>query len=272
MKQAIFYIILFTSLITFGCSSKQDMKTGASENQSGNSIGKIKNNSYEKEEISLKASDGIRLSADYYSGEGKKDQLQPLVVLIHQFRQSKEQWDAGFIESLISAGYKVIAYDIRGHGNSEKVNYDLTDLLSDPEKAPKDLEGIFNWAKEQKGIDSQKIAVIGTSIGGNLACYAKFNLGAKTVIAISNGADGFEKLNGIDPRMMGRVLVRIADVLIITGSRDGDHEKDAKYIMDNYIADPKELNVIDSEKHGIYLLREHPELNAYIINWLKKYL
>jgi esterase/lipase len=272
MKQVIFYIILFTALITFGCSSKQDTKTGASVNSTDKNTEKIQKKSFVKDEISLQASDGFKLSADYYYTEGRKEESQPLVVLIHQFRQNKEQWSSDFIDSLITAGYKVLAYDIRGHGNSAEVNYDLTDLLSDPEKAPRDVYGVFKWLKEQKGIDSSRIAVIGTSIGGNLACYAKYNLGAKTVIAISNGAAGFEKLNGIDPRMMGKVLVRVTNILIITGSKDGEHEKDAKYLMDNYIGDPKELILIDSDKHGIYLMREHPEIDTSIFDWLKKYL
>lgn len=272
MKQAIFYIILFIAVISLGCSSKQDTKTGASVNSTEKSTEKNLKKNVVKDEISLKASDGVQLSADYYYSESSKETAQPLVVLIHQFRQSKSQWSEDFIDSLITAGYKVLAYDIRGHGNSEKGNYDLAELLSDPDKAPKDIEGIFKWAKEQKGIDSSRIAVIGTSIGGNLACFAKYNLGAKTIIAVSNGADGFEKLNGIDPRMMGRVIVRITNVLFITGSKDGEHEKDARYLMDNYIGDPKELTVIDSDKHGIFLIREHPAINSEILNWLKKYL
>lgn len=272
LKKTIFYIILFTAVVTFGCSSKQDTKTGASLNSTGNSTEKTQKQNFVKDEISLLASDGVQLSADYCYSEGKKEEAQPLVVLIHQFRQNKEQWSSNFIDSLILAGYKVLAYDIRGHGSSAKVNYELTDLLTDPDKAPKDIEGIFNWAKEQKGIDSSRIAVIGTSIGGNVACYAKFNLGAKTVIAVSNGAAGFEKLNNIDPRMMGRLLVRITNVLIITGTKDGEHEKDAKYLMDNYIGSPKEVVIIDSDKHGIFLIREHPEIDTHILNWLKKYL
>lgn len=272
MNKSIFYIILFTAVITFGCSSKQETKTSASVNSTNKSTEETLKNNIVKDEISLLAADGVRLSADYYYEEGKKEESQPLIVLIHQFRQSKEQWGEDFIDLLISEGYKVLAYDIRGHGNSAKVDYDLIELLSDPDKAPKDTDGVFKWAKEQKGIDKDRIGVIGTSIGGNLACYAKFNLGAKTVIAISNGSSGFEKLNGIDPRMMGKLIVRITDVLIITGSKDGNHEKDAIYLMDNYIADPKELLIIDSDKHGIFMIREHPEIETAILNWLKKYL
>ncbi len=272
MKQAISYIILFTTVVALGCSSKQDTKTGSSVNSTSRSTDTTEDRITVKDEVSFQASDDVQLSAYYYYAEGKKEEAEPLVVLIHQFRESKDQWGSDFIDELISAGFKVLAYDIRGHGNSAKVDYDLTELLWDPELAPKDVDGAFAWAREQKGVDSARIAAVGTSIGGNLACYAKFSLEAKTVVAISNSAQGFEMLNGIDPRMMGKLIVRITDVLIITGSKDRNHEKDAHYIMDTYVADPKELVVIDSDKHGIYLMAEHPEVNTHILIWLKKYL
>ncbi|MGH2575357.1 MAG: alpha/beta hydrolase family protein, partial [Ignavibacteria bacterium] len=166
----------------------------------------------------------------------------------------------------------VFPYDIRGHGNSSKVNYELSKLLSDPDEAPKDLKAIFSWAKTQKGIDTSRISVIGTSIGGNLACYGKYFLGAKTIIGISNGRKGFESFIGIDERMMGRVFPRISSVLLICGSKDGNHEADHKYIMDNFVDEPKELKVYDSEKHGKYLLEEYPEIYTNLLNWLQKYL
>jgi esterase/lipase len=259
-------------LLSPGCSSKQETNKSASVKSTGNSTENTLKQGNTKDEITITTSDDVKLSADYYYSSGTKETAQPLVVLIHQFNQSKKQWAESFMDSLISFGYKVLAYDIRGHGESDKVSYDLTELLVDPEKAPKDIEAVFKWAKEQRGVDTSNIAAIGTSIGGNLACYAKYYLGAKTIISISSSADGFYKFMGIDPRMMGRVFLRISHVLFITGKRDGSHEIDANEIMNNYIMDPKELDVIDSDKHGIFLIREHPEINFLINGWLKKYL
>jgi esterase/lipase len=272
MKQSFFYIILFLFLLSPGCSSKQETNKSASVKSSDNGTEKTQLQNNAKDEITITTSDDVKLSADYYYISGTKETQQPLVVLIHQFNQNKKQWAEGFIDSLVSSGYKVLAYDIRGHGESDKVSYDLTELLVDPDKAPKDIEAVFNWAKAQKGVDTSNIAAIGTSIGGNLACYAKYYLGAKTIISVSSSAEGFYKFMGIDPRMMGRVFTRISHVLFITGKRDGDHEKDANEIMYDYVMDPKELDVIDSDKHGIFLIREHTEINSLIYGWLKKYL
>jgi dienelactone hydrolase len=192
--------------------------------------------------------------------------------LIHQFNQSKEQWKSDFIDSLIFNGYKVIAYDIRGHGKSSKVNYDLTKLLTDPNEAPADMDAVFGWTKKEKGIDTSRIGTMGTSIGGNLAVYARLKLGAKTSIAVSNGKEGFEAFTGMDERMMSRMFPRITSVFMICGSKDGQHEQDAKFIMENFLDNPKELKVFDSDKHGKFLIEENPEINTLVINWFKKYL
>lgn len=272
MKHVIYYIMLISFALALGCSSNQEKNTSESDKSFDNGKNPKKSVSFVKDEITISTPDNVSLSADYYYGSGNKETLQPFIILIHQFTLSEEQWDESFIDSLTGAGFKVLAYDIRGHGESDKVNYKLTDLLTDQEKAPKDIDGVFNWMVKQKGIDSTKIGIIGTSIGGNLGIYAKYNYNVKVVIDVSGSADGYEKLSGIDPRMMARPLPRLWNVFFICGNKDGNSEKDAKYLMDNYIMEPMELKVYDSDKHGIFLIRENPEIYTLALNWFKKYL
>lgn len=269
MNKLIFIIIIVCSFIFQDCASRQTDKTGASNKDPEKKQVKIV---VQKDEITINTADSKQLSANYFYDKDKKDSIQPIIVLIHQFNQSKEQWKADFIDSLVFNGYKVIAYDIRGHGKSSKVNYDLTKLLSDPNEAPSDMDAVFGWIKKEKGIDTLKIGTMGTSIGGNLAIYARLKLGAKTSIAVSNGKDGFEAFTGMDERMMSRMFPRITSVFMICGSKDGQHEQDAKFIMENFLDNPKELKVFDSDKHGKFLIEENPEINTLAINWFKKYL
>jgi dienelactone hydrolase len=155
-----------------------------------------------KENIFIKTEDNINLSANYFYKNNKKEIKEPLVILIHQFRSVKEQWSSEYTGKLIKEGFKVLAYDIRGHGESDNVNVELRQLLSDGSQAPKDIDAVFLWAYGKKGIDSAKIGIIGTSIGASLGIYAKVRKGAGSVVAVSGGKGTFEAFTGYDDRMM----------------------------------------------------------------------
>lgn len=268
MYKKLSVLFLLTFLIV-SCSSKQDTKkeTAGSKKQGENKL------LAGKDEITINTDDGKSLSAYFWYNDGQKETKQPLVILVHQFKQDKDQWPVFFTDSLLKNNYKVLAYDIRGHGKSSKVDYELSNLLSDANEAPADMRAVVKWARQQKGIDSTRIAAVGTSIGGNLACFAKFVLATKVAVAISNSKSTFELFIGYDERMMGmRVMPRAANVLLICGSKDGEHEKDQKFIYDNFLVDPRDAKVYDSDKHGKFLLEEHPEIYSLILDWLRKYL
>ena len=59
--------------------------------------------------------DGVRIAYEV-TGEGKP------IVLIHGFASSREQnWrSTGWIDRLAAAGFRVVSFDCRGHGKSEK--------------------------------------------------------------------------------------------------------------------------------------------------------
>ncbi|MGC9953220.1 MAG: alpha/beta hydrolase [Rhizomicrobium sp.] len=59
--------------------------------------------------------DGVRIAYDI-TGEGKP------IVLIHGFASSREQnWrSTGWIDRLAAEGFRVVAFDCRGHGKSDK--------------------------------------------------------------------------------------------------------------------------------------------------------
>ena len=225
------------------------------------------------EDVTFTTSDKKEISGSFYFQDTKKNEVQPLVILIHQFNQTREQWQNSFRDSLLNTGYKVLAYDIRGHGKSTKQNGKLEDLLTDPEQATNDIKAVLEWAKKQKGIDSTRIAIIGTSIGGNIALYAGLNLGVKVPVAVSNGKQTFEAYTGFNELMMGRPnFPKMQNALLICGNKDGDHEAGQKWILDNFCSKPCELKAYDSDKHGKFLIEEKPEVNELILSWLRKYL
>lgn len=261
MKKINIILVLLISILIVSCSiNKKDIKKDSAASDSS----KISMTSR-----MIKTSDEIEIASDYYFSKDNADEPQPLVILIHQFNGSKEQWDKNLIESILKEGMKVICYDIRSHGKSEKAIVDFNSLLTEPEQTPKDLRAVIDWAKTQKGVDSARIGIAGTSIGGALALYGEIYLGAKAIVCISTGAQTFEGLTGLNDRLMSRPIKRIGNVLMICGTNDGDINKELKHIYETYTIDPRDYKEFESDKHGKDLIKDYPGINNLIVTWFK---
>lgn len=264
--QILFIVLLFPALMSCKEASKGSFKNDVT----------VKSDSIIKEDKEFVTSDNIKIKANFFYSSLRHKDSEPLVILIHQFKSDKNQWSRDFIDSLVMSNFKVITYDIRSHGESEKASVPIDKLLSDREQAPKDLQEIFRWARSadgvKEGIDSGRIAVVGTSIGGSLAFYAKYYLGAKTIVGISVGKYTFENLTDIRDILMGRVIERVRSVFLICGDKDGNYAAESQDIYDKYVDDPKELKIFTSDKHGKFLIEEKPEIKSLILNWLRRNL
>ena len=267
VKNSLFSVLLCFILLLSSCSK--------SKNESGSSkfTDNLNANIVKKMELSFLTADDINIKGDYYYSNNSKDLKEPLIILIHQFRSNREQWNKTLIDSLINNGYKVLAYDIRNHGESGKSDVRIEDILTKTELAPKDLEAVIKWAKNQNSVDSTKIGLVGTSIDASLALYARYFLNAKSIIGISGGRSTFEGLTGINDRSMSMIArQRINSVFFICGSKDNDCLKDEEYIMNNYIMKPMQLKVYDSDKHGKDLIQQYPDINNLILEWFRNNL
>jgi len=85
----------------------------------------------------------------------------PVVVLLHTGLGSMRAW-RGQVPALVEAGYKVMAYDRWGYGDSDtRPRLDLPSFSTDLNE--------LNCLMEQLGI--QRAALIGHSDGGTIALY-----------------------------------------------------------------------------------------------------
>src|SRR5262245_48226514 len=67
----------------------------------------------ERREVEFKGPDGVGLKATYFS----PDSPGPAVLLIHQCNMTRRAWD-DFADALATAGFHVLAPDLRGFGDS----------------------------------------------------------------------------------------------------------------------------------------------------------
>lgn len=106
-------------------------------------------------QVQYETRDGLTLRADAGGPDGA-----PLVILLHGGGQTRHSW-SGAMRTLVDAGYRVINFDARGHGESDWAadgDYEL-------DARGRDLKAIV-------GEDACPVALVGASMGGMTSFYA----------------------------------------------------------------------------------------------------
>lgn len=91
------------------------------------------------------------------------DEGAPLMLLVHGGRDQKRSWD--WVARVLSKSYRVIAHDLRGHGQSEHVSdgeYAVMDHVFD-------LASLVHHLSKSYGPRAEHFTLIGHSLGGNIA-------------------------------------------------------------------------------------------------------
>jgi pimeloyl-ACP methyl ester carboxylesterase len=120
-------------------------------------------------------SEGVELAGHLYLPGGAVDAEAPGVVICHGLGSRKEN-HADFARLLQSRGFVALAFDLRGHGQSEGALDEgpVEDVLA----AVRHLAG-------RPEADPSRIALRGSSLGGQLAIHAAARAGAiRAVVAI----------------------------------------------------------------------------------------
>ena len=98
---------------------------------------------------------------------------RPAVILLHPFNENHVQW-TGFVPELVAQrGYVALAFDLRGHGNSIFRNGQPVTIqnfsIDDFNQMPLDVVAAIAFLKTRAEADPNRIGVIGTDIGANIA-------------------------------------------------------------------------------------------------------
>jgi len=217
-----------------------------------------------KEQVKFETDDGYSISAVIGKPENIEEDL-PGIILIHQGGSSKEEW-GNFFDELVKQKYIVLAYDVRGHGGSDKVG-NIYALFNDPNLAPHDLFAAFEYLKNNDNLDADKIAIIGASIGANLACVGVTKLNIKTSVSISAKTSAVENLNGSKELNLKSIFF-----IASTGDQNGKRVEWAKELYDK-TEEPRKIEIVsNSSAHGVSIFKDKPQVKNEIIEWLKETL
>jgi len=184
--------------------------------------------------VSFPTADGGVVSADLY-GAGERG-----VVLAHGGRFKKGSWEKQ-AQALAAAGFRVLAIDFRGYGQSRGPGD------SDPMSAPLHLD-VLAAVRYLRKSGAKKVSVVGASMGGGAA-------GDASILSEPGEIDRLVFLgaapNGPAEKLKAASLFIVArddaseDGLRLPGIR-AQYEK---------VPQPKELIIVDGSAHAQFLFQ-----------------
>jgi len=179
----------------------------------------------------------------------------PAVLLLHMYGTDRRSWSP-FTEVLAAAGLASLAIDLRGHGD--------TGGSEDWDLAQGDVEAAFEWLRTNPGVDPSRVAIVGASIGANLALVQTASHPGDVAAAalLSPGMDYFRvKIAGLAQETNGVPL------FLAAAENDGYSAETVRILAGEAPGDPT-LTVFDGAAHGTDMFASHPELADQLIQFL----
>jgi pimeloyl-ACP methyl ester carboxylesterase len=131
------------------------------------------------------------------------------VILLHGYDGTRLRMLAQ-ARILAGAGYGVLLYDMRGHGESSPVlrSYGWADVV--------DVDTAVTWLQSRNNIDPDRIGIYGFSLGGQVALRAAAELDGIQAVA-ADGA-GFANNADMPPlKSVGEHIIRIGNGIVFKG-------------------------------------------------------
>ncbi len=187
-----------------------------------------------KGELRFKAADGTRLAGHRF-GRGTT-----AVVLAHQSNGNVCQW-APYARRLASLGYLAIAFDFRGHGDSQYRKYPASRRLAGDVSAA---------VKVARRLGAKKVVLVGASLGGIAVTVAAAN--TRPLVDGVINLSGPANFGGIDAVAAAQRLQ--VPVLYIAGDNDDGFTEDARKLYQATAETEKALELIAGTEHGVQLV------------------
>jgi pimeloyl-ACP methyl ester carboxylesterase len=132
------------------------------------------------QEVSFESTDGLALKGWWVPG----DAPSRAVILVHGLEGNKAGEQVLRTASVYSgAGYGVLMFDLRGHGESQGERTTLG------YQEVRDVRGTLSWLREEQGFEPGEVVLHGWSMGGATVLRAAPGRGVAAVVEESGYAD-----------------------------------------------------------------------------------
>ncbi len=211
-----------------------------------------------KEVVTIAGAGGLQLQGIFL--HTSETAPQPGVILLHMYRSDRQAWlESGLPDALVENGYRVLALDMRGHGETGGVD--------DWELARVDLQRAWTWMTAREDVEAARTAVVGASIGANMA----LRLGVdrpeiQTIVLLSPGQDYFGVTTNDQVVLFGE------RPLLIVASEEDSYAAESSRILADLAQGESRLEMYTGAGHGTQMFRAKPELQTLILAWLNQQL
>ena len=197
--------------------------------------------------------DQVTLAADFYpAADGA-----PVILLLHMLNSNRGAYDP-LIPDLRDAGYALLNIDLRGHGASGGAR-DWAAAINDV------VTGWSGWLAENDHISERGIAIIGGSIGANVALISCAEIEiCRGAVALSPGLD----YRGVKPE--SALVAGLADrsALLVASQND---PSSAEAIRQMFLKAGGDVSarMYRGRAHGTRLFdSEYASVSRLILGWL----
>ena len=209
------------------------------------------------EEVTIAGAEGFSLAATFSDPDGES--LRPGVLLLHMLGSNRHAWD-GFAADLVQAGYAVLALDLRGHGDSVGT--------PDWPKAQEDTRLAWRYLADRPEVDARRTAVIGASIGANLALTTSAALPQIATVALLSPGLDYQGVTTED------ALAAYGDrpALIIASQGDRYAAGSSRTLIGESTSSDSQLIIYQGSAHGTRIFGAEPSLAPTLLAWLEQHL
>ena len=213
--------------------------------------------------VEISSPDGFHLAGTLWQEDGSA----PGLLLLHQCNRDRSMYD-DLAPDLAKAGFRVLAIDFRGFGDSTDASFDLTRSSTEEDwgraraRFPEDVEAAYGFLA---GLgDGEIVGALGASCGGSeVLTLAKEHADLRLLGFFSAGLSALEIRDLL--QSPGRLK------LLITSKGDVAANQAAGTIA--YRArGSSTLLLYEGSSHGYPLLEENPDLAGKIVDWYRQSL
>jgi alpha-beta hydrolase superfamily lysophospholipase len=212
--------------------------------------------------VSFRSSDGAVLAGSFYEPSARP---APAVILVHMLTRTRRDWEPVAMR-LASEGIAVLAFDLRGHGESTPAP---TEEGGAPPAMARDVAAASQFLSSRSDVLRDRIGLAGASIGANLALVdAAADPTIRSLVLLSPTLD----YRGVRIEASARKYTR--PMLLIASRQDAYSWRTVRELTNpkDKAASSRESIIVEGAAHGTGLFARDSRLIPSIVDFFHRTL